>query len=148
MLCYSILKTADLLHKWGLVQFHSNRTVTNANFPFCRNSKTKIILLLYLKRAGNFMTQAAYGSSCIIILQLMLSGLDKTCLLNYYCFAGMADFKADTFFCHRLNVRETFYIKGFSYLKYYLQRHVCLSIRPCVCPKTSSNSCRRITRCH
>ena len=29
-------------------------------------------------------------------------------------------------------------------LKYYFQRHVCAS----VCPKTSSSSCRRITRCH
>ena len=39
-----------------------------------------------------------------------------------------------------------------SYLKYYFQRHVCLSVRSSVrafvCLKNSSNSCRRITRCH
>ena len=71
--------------------------VSNSLIDPFRNSITKENTLWHLKRAGNFTTQAAYGSSCIIILQLMLSGLDKTCLLNYYCFAGMANFSVKTF---------------------------------------------------
>ena len=57
----------------------------------------------------------------------------------------------------RVNFLEEYFFQDiiFLILKYYFQRHVCVSICcPCmrcvrvVCPKTSSNSCRRITRCH
>ena len=51
-----------------------------------------------------------------------------------------------------ISLLEDFSILNFLnfHLNNYFYFHVCLSFRPCpsVCPKTSSNSCNSITKCH